>query len=83
MDLAKPTSATLTSIGSATAWAIIDGVLGTLAALIAIVAGLLGLYWGYRTYRVRYDAARLERQRAELELREVQGRREAQRKQGG
>ncbi len=62
--LARSTSAIATSIGSATAWAVIDGILGTLAALVAIVAGLLGLWWGYRTYKVRYEAARLDRRRA-------------------
>ena len=82
MHLGKPTSAIATSIGSATAWAVIDGILGTLAALVAVIAGLLGLYWGYRTYRVRYDAARLQKRLAELELREVQDRQEAQRKKG-
>ncbi len=46
MDLVKSASAIATSIGSATAWAVIDGILGTLAALLAIVAGLLGLWWG-------------------------------------
>ncbi len=45
----KSASAIATSIGSATAWAVIDGILGTLAVLLAIVAGLLGLWWGYRT----------------------------------
>ncbi len=78
----KSASAIATSIGSATAWAVIGGILGTLAALLAIVAGLLGLWWGYRTYKVRYEAANLDRRRAQLELREVLDRREHERKEG-
>ena len=52
MHPTKSISAIVTSISGATAWAVIDGILGTLAALVAVVAGLLGLWWGWRTYPV-------------------------------
>ena len=69
MHPTKSISAIVASIGGATAWAVIDGILGTLAALVAVVAGLLGLWWGWRTYKVRYEIAELERRRALLDLR--------------
>ncbi len=71
MHPAKSIGAILTAIGSATAWAVIDGILGTLAAVVAVVAGLLGLWWGWRRHRVRHEIAELERRRAEVELRKM------------
>ena len=68
MHPTRATFATLTSIGGAGAWALLDGMLGTVAAVIAIVAGLAGLWWGYRTYTVRVEAAELDQQRAYLQL---------------
>ncbi len=68
MHPTKSISAILTAIGGATAWAVIDGILGTLAASVAVVAGVLGLWWGWRTHKVRHQIAKLERRRAELEL---------------
>ena len=46
------------------AWAVVDGLLGTVAALLASV---IGIWWGYKTYKVRYEAEKAEKQRAELE----------------
>ena len=71
MHPTRSISAILTSLGGATAWAVIDGILGTLAAVVAVIAGLLGLWWGWRTYKVRYEIAELERRRALLELRKM------------
>ncbi len=51
------------------AWAVVDGLLGTVAALAALLASVLGIWWGYKTYRLRYEAAKADKQRAELELR--------------
>ena len=62
----------LTSIGGATTWAIVDGLLGTLAALIAVVAGLLGIFWGWKSHRAKMKTMRLDQERQALEIRQLE-----------
>jgi len=62
--------------GGVGAWAVLDGLLGALAALAAILASVLGIWWGYKTYKVKYAAAKTDKLRAELELRLLRDERE-------
>ena len=59
-------------LGGTATWALLDGILGTMAAGLSVVAAGLGLWWGYRTYRLKYEKALIEKRHAELALKRAE-----------
>ena len=65
----KPLLTTLASTGGgAAAWALIDGVLGTLVALMGVIGGVLGILWGWRSHKAKMETMRLQQEREALEI---------------
>ena len=65
----KPLLTTLFSTGGgAAAWAMLDGVLGTLLALVGVIGGILGLLWGWKSHKAKMAMLALQRQRETLEI---------------
>ena len=70
----KPLLTTLFSTGGgAAAWAMIDGVLGTLLALVGVIGGILGLLWGWKSHKAKMAMLALQRQRETLEIERLRG----------
>ena len=69
----RPIVAILTGLSGASVWALVDGVIGTLATFLGAVGAALGIFWGWRAYR-RHEAkhaaemAALETERVKMEL---------------
>ena len=70
----KPLLTTLFSTGGgAAAWAMIDGVLGTLLALVGLIGGVLGILWGWKSHRAKMATMKLEQERHALEIERLRG----------
>lgn len=69
----RPILASLFGLGGFSAWAAIDGVLGTLAALLGVAGAVLGIFWGWRSHRAKMKAFALEQEVKRLEIERLQG----------
>ena len=61
--------------GSAAAWALLDGILGTLLARLGVIGGVRGILWGWRSHRAKMKTMKLEQEQKALEIAQLRGKR--------
>ena len=52
--------------GGVAAWALLNGILGTLLALLGVIGGMLGILWGWRSHRAKMKTLKLEQKALEI-----------------